>query len=321
MADSPKIALLNKPGVTNWTEKYNALGGKTNWIRRTAEHLKGKGRPEHEAIPIAVKAAEKLCASGDTNFPGVQHVNAGSRAEACAAVTKWKAAAARAKAADDLSGSEYFRAIDLAGARLARGLDLTERQRELIDLAANPFVKTSLGKTPIAHKSLQDVAATVRRLKRNPKMAGLSDQQLRRVAALRIMRRQLRNRLGITDLKKLPRAQVKALERGGLVGGRQPREGSTVNYTIQRGRRQGQTVTVRFTQSGWHEVAPKSEAKASSSSHITEDDPRFNWRTMGNGKRGVILNDGTRKVVDGKTFDRLKRQGKLSKKTPKLKGD
>lgn len=53
----------------------------------------------------------------------------------------------------------------------------------------------------------------------------------------------------------------------------------------------------------------------------SEDDPNFNWRTDGNGKRGVILKDGSRKVVTGAEFDRLRRAGKLSSKTPKLKGD
>lgn len=52
-----------------------------------------------------------------------------------------------------------------------------------------------------------------------------------------------------------------------------------------------------------------------------EDSPDFNWRKHGNGKRGVILKDGSRRVVDAATFDRLKREGKLSSKSPRLKGD
>lgn len=96
--DSPKVPITNKPGVSNWVEKYNALGGKDNWIRRTAEHLKGKDMPEGRAIPVAVNAAKRMCSSGDTNFPGAQQVNAGSRAQACAAVKTWETAKARSKA-------------------------------------------------------------------------------------------------------------------------------------------------------------------------------------------------------------------------------
>jgi len=54
---------------------------------------------------------------------------------------------------------------------------------------------------------------------------------------------------------------------------------------------------------------------------ISEDDPRLNWRTMGNGKRGVILKGGKRVVVTAAQFDRLKAAGKIDPKTPRLKGD
>lgn len=99
MADSPKVPIPNAPGVKNWVEKYNALGGKTNWIRRVAEHLIGKGFSTSHAIATAVNAGKKTCASGDTNFPGLQQVNPGSRAQACAAVEQWDKAKLRAGAA------------------------------------------------------------------------------------------------------------------------------------------------------------------------------------------------------------------------------
>lgn len=124
MADSPKVPLLNKPGVKNWTERYNALGGKTNWIRRTAEHLQGKGMVEGIAIATAVNAAQKMCQSGDTNLPGVQQVNAGSRAEACAAYAQWVKAKREAEAAraTNLTASEAYdalHAIDLTRSFIA----------------------------------------------------------------------------------------------------------------------------------------------------------------------------------------------------------
>lgn len=241
MADSPKIPLLNKPGVSNWVERYHALP-KGSWIRRTAEHLQGKGMADGRAIAVAVNAARRGCASGDLNFKGAQQVNAKSRAEMCAAYAVWKAAAARAKASKDLSAEKWFRAIDLAGPRLVRGLDLTDSQSEVLDLAEPRM------------KGLYDVAATVKRLRKNSKLKNLSDEQLQRIAVARILRRQLRNRLGITDLKKLPKAQVRALEKAGLVGGRKAAVGTTVSYTLQRGPRKGQTIQVRNTASGWHEV-------------------------------------------------------------------
>lgn len=127
MADSPKIPLANRPSTTNWVERYNALGGKTNWIRRTAEHLQGKGMSEGHAIAVAVNAAQRMCESGDTNFPGAQQVNPGSRAEACAAYARWNAAKARAKAAraTNLAAYEEFKSIDLAAHWIGRAVELT----------------------------------------------------------------------------------------------------------------------------------------------------------------------------------------------------
>jgi 2'-5' RNA ligase len=61
------------------------------YMKRIEKHLRKKGMTESHAIATAVNAAKKMCATGDVNFPGKQQVNAGSRAEACAAVAKWKA--------------------------------------------------------------------------------------------------------------------------------------------------------------------------------------------------------------------------------------
>lgn len=43
------------------------------------------------AIATAINAAKKMCSTGDLNWPGLQHVNLGSKAEACGAVAKWEA--------------------------------------------------------------------------------------------------------------------------------------------------------------------------------------------------------------------------------------
>lgn len=128
----PKVPLTNKPGVTNWVERYNALP-KGSWIRRAAEQLKGKGHPENRAIPIAVKAAEKLCSTGDLNFPGLQQADSKSKAEACAAVVAWKTAAARAKADMSVPAMIAFNTIDLSRVHLHGGwLSVREPDRQTV---------------------------------------------------------------------------------------------------------------------------------------------------------------------------------------------
>lgn len=79
----------------NWVEDQ---GGLPPYIDRIRKHLEKKGMTESHAIAVAVNAVKRMCASGDTNFPGRQNVNVGSRAEACAAVARWEAMKTRAKA-------------------------------------------------------------------------------------------------------------------------------------------------------------------------------------------------------------------------------
>jgi hypothetical protein len=79
----------------NWVDD---VGGLPSYIKRISKHLQRKGMSESHAIASAVNAAKKMCSSGDLNWPGLQNVNPGSRAEACAAVASWEANKARAKA-------------------------------------------------------------------------------------------------------------------------------------------------------------------------------------------------------------------------------
>ena len=88
-------SLDTHPGTSNWVQK---AGGLPDYICRIAKHLVEKGRPVGEAIAAAVNAVKKACATGDLNFPGVQQENAGSRAEACAAVAEWESKKAKARA-------------------------------------------------------------------------------------------------------------------------------------------------------------------------------------------------------------------------------
>jgi len=87
-------ALERKPGgPDNWIE---AEGGLPKYIERIALHLNAKGMSISHAIATAVNAAKKMCRTGDLNWPGLQNVNPGSRAEACAAVARWEAMKASA---------------------------------------------------------------------------------------------------------------------------------------------------------------------------------------------------------------------------------
>lgn len=79
----------------NWVEK---TGGLPKYIKRISKHLREKGMDQSRAIATAVNVAKKMCSTGDINFPGVQQVNAGSRAEACAAVADWERKKAQSKA-------------------------------------------------------------------------------------------------------------------------------------------------------------------------------------------------------------------------------
>lgn len=90
------------PDEFNWVSD---VGGLPQYIKRIAKHLGEKGRPQSQAIATAVNAAKKMCSTGDLNWPGLQHVNPGSRAEACAAIKDWEAKKARARAHGGLSDS------------------------------------------------------------------------------------------------------------------------------------------------------------------------------------------------------------------------
>jgi hypothetical protein len=91
------VGALDRSPKANWIER---AGGLPTYIERIAVHLHNeKGMDISHAIATAVNAAKKMCLTGDLNWPGLQNVNPGSRAEACAAVARWEAmkAAAHAK--------------------------------------------------------------------------------------------------------------------------------------------------------------------------------------------------------------------------------
>lgn len=85
---------LDRSPRANWVEN---VGGLPDYIERIAVHLhEEKGMTIQHAIATAINAAKKMCATGDLNWPGLQHVNPGSQGEACAAVAHWEAMKAKA---------------------------------------------------------------------------------------------------------------------------------------------------------------------------------------------------------------------------------
>lgn len=80
---------LDRSPRANWVEN---VGGLPSYIERIAVHLHNEqGMNISRAIATAINAAKKMCMTGDLNWPGLQHVNMGSKAEACAAIAEWEA--------------------------------------------------------------------------------------------------------------------------------------------------------------------------------------------------------------------------------------
>jgi hypothetical protein len=78
---------LDRSPKKNWIENR---GGLPSYIERIAVHLNNKGMTISHAIATAINVVKKACATGDLNYPGIQKENAGSQAEACAAVAAWE---------------------------------------------------------------------------------------------------------------------------------------------------------------------------------------------------------------------------------------
>ena len=78
----------------NWVED---VGGLPPIVKRIVKHLKEKGVVEPYAV--AINVIKKWCANPDgLNFPGIQRVAGTTRAKGCAAVARWEAMKAAAKA-------------------------------------------------------------------------------------------------------------------------------------------------------------------------------------------------------------------------------
>jgi len=86
---------LDRSPKKNWVEK---AGGLPAEIEDLAKHLHyQKGMDISRAIATAVNVFKRMCATGDTNWPGIQHVKPQSRAKACQAVAEWEAKKASTK--------------------------------------------------------------------------------------------------------------------------------------------------------------------------------------------------------------------------------
>jgi hypothetical protein len=96
MPSSRSLPGLDRSSKKNWVEQ---AGGLPDYIERIAKHLHyEKGMTISHAIATAKNVVERMCATGDTNWPGIQKVSPKSRAQACKAVAEWEAMKAKTKA-------------------------------------------------------------------------------------------------------------------------------------------------------------------------------------------------------------------------------
>lgn len=87
---------LDRSPRKNWVEEQ---GGLPSYIERIAIHLVRKGFSHQRAIATAILTAKRWCATGEVHqWPGIQRINMGSRAQACAAVARWEQMKAAARA-------------------------------------------------------------------------------------------------------------------------------------------------------------------------------------------------------------------------------
>lgn len=222
--------LPNKPG-DNWVSKQGGLPEMIDCVARAIFHS-GKSKGDvSKAVQLAVGAVENW-ASGQGN------VTPRTRAKAEAAVAEFKAKAAKSKA--ETAAKNLSNESD-------KHVDLAVRRRDI--------------RTPgDAKDPLMNLGSAVARLRKRPEFKNASEKELHRIAAARILRRAIRRQLGITDLKKLPPAQLQQLKKLGLIGSSRASVGQTTSYTIQRGPRKGRTIQVRYGKSGhWTEVQPKAQ--------------------------------------------------------------
>lgn len=58
------------------------------------------------------------------------------------------------------------------------------------------------------------------------------------------------------------------------------------------------------------------------SARCLDDEPCWNWRTMGNHQRSIVLTNGRRLVVGPVSFDGYRRERRIDwTRTPRLRGD
>lgn len=99
-----KAGALDRSPRKNWVERH---GGLPSYVERIAKHLLAKGFPMSRAIATAISTTKRWCATGEIHqWPGVQRINLGSRAEACKAAAEWEALKARARAAKKTDDTE-----------------------------------------------------------------------------------------------------------------------------------------------------------------------------------------------------------------------
>jgi HK97 family phage major capsid protein len=123
----------------NWVSKS---GGLPDYIDRIRKHLEAEGMSTGHAIATAVNAARKMAAdpADQSNWPGKQHVNPGSRAEAAAAVAQWEAM----KAAHSATPSKSKPAASTTGAKSTKPAAPVAAAKE-VAVKAKPVAQATQG--------------------------------------------------------------------------------------------------------------------------------------------------------------------------------
>lgn len=312
MAKASTPEPFSKSKTSNWVARG---GGLPAYVQHIAHDIMEKrGIPESRAIAIAIGVIKRWAAGGGK-------VDATTRAAATKALAEWERLKAGAKLKESpLAGGDLALVESVADAQPAPAgafaLELDGEPGDGKSLLEWPMTagqklgaKTAQPKTRSGANANFEAAHPRGRGGSWTFKAGAQGDAVKRI----------QRRVGGTKADGLFGAKTTAAVRAF-----QSRHGLQVDGVVG-----AQTAAAMRGDTGAAKVKPGALTAtdvtylqgAKPTAHPAEGSPNFNWRREGNRKRAVILKDGSKRVVDGQTFDRLRRDGRLSSRSPKLHGD
>lgn len=314
-ADSLLKASTPEPFSTSKTSNWVAKGGGLPaYVQHIAHDIMDKrGVPESKAIAIAIGVIKRWAAGGGT-------VDATTRAAAAKALAEWERLKAGAKLKESpLAARDMVLVESVADVQPAPAGALA------LELDASAPASGALLEWPMT--SGQQLASKAQPKTRSGANANFEQLHPRgrggswtfKAGAQGDAVKRIQRRVGGTKADGMFGAKTTAAVRAF-----QRRHGLQVDGVVG-----AQTAAAMRGDKNAARVKPGALTSkditylrgAKPTAHPAEGSPNFNWRREGNRKRGVILKDGSKRVVDGPTFDRLRRDGRLSSRTPKLHGD